>query len=92
MRTLQQSLDMALQLIFDQIRVSYIIREYGRVLSEGDVMMLSRHSISNSAMISHGTRFISLFQCVMNYALTFELEYNVQFLQARRHDMACNMQ
>lgn len=43
-------------------------------------------------MLRHNSRFIDLVHCVMNYAVTVELKYDVQFLQALPSDIAPDMQ
>lgn len=45
--------------------------------------MLSGHHNSVFAMFRRNSTLIDLIHCVLNYAVTFELQYNVQLLLAR---------
>lgn len=54
--------------------------------------MLNRHNSSLSALIKHDTEYIDLVQSVMNYSVTVNLEYGVQFLHFRASDIARDMQ
>lgn len=92
LRSLHLSTDLALQSLFDQIRTSYFSRADGTSLSGHDIFMLSRHNNSFSAKFTRDTRFINLAHCVMKYARTFKLEYNVQFLQALTADISHDIQ
>lgn len=47
-----------------------------------EITMLSRHNNILSAMVRCDNRFIDPVHCVMNYVVTFGLEYNVQFLKS----------
>lgn len=91
-RSIYQSIDMALQSMSGQFRVSYISREVKNLLSARDDIMPSRHSNSLSAMFRRDTRFTDLVHFVTNYAVSLKLEYAMQFVQARTSNMAHDMQ
>lgn len=45
-----------------------------------EIILLSHHNYSLSAMFRNNTRLIYFGHCFTNYALTFELQYEMQFL------------
>lgn len=69
--------------IFDQIPVIYITGEDKKLLLARKTIMLSLDNNSLSAMFRSDTRCIYLFHCDMNYSMTFDLEYDAQFLLAQ---------
>lgn len=83
---------MAMKSISDQICDSYTSRKDEKLLVTSEIIILSHHKNSFSAMFRHDTRFIDLVHCVMNYAVTCKLKYDVQLLQAQTSDVARYMQ
>lgn len=54
--------------------------------------MLSRHNNSRFAMFRPNNQPIDLPHCIVKYAMTFELEYDVQILHTRAFDNAQDIQ
>lgn len=65
----------------DQVLVSYVSMEYETLLPMHKIIMPSCHNNSLYAMLKRNTLFLDLVHCVINHAMTLELEYDVQFLQ-----------
>lgn len=66
--------------------------EEERFSSVCKTIMLRRQNSSPSTVFRCNTWSIDLVQYVMNYMMTFELDYSVQFLQARAINIICYMQ
>lgn len=88
----RQSTYMALQAVSDQVNVSKVCREEERILLARKFIMIGGHRNSFSAGFWRKSRFIDLVQSVMNYSMTVNGKYNVQFFQAQTFSNACNMQ
>lgn len=84
--TTHPSTNLALQSISDQIGVRCTTRENERLLSGLEIILISSHS-SLFAIFRPNTQLIHVVQCVMNHAVTVELEYTVQFFQAQVSDI-----
>lgn len=82
---------MALQSLYNQVRVRCISREDEKLMSAVEKIMLSSNNKSRSAMVRRDTRFTDLVHCIMKYTLKFELEYEVLFFQDRASDIAVDV-
>lgn len=91
-RSFHQSTLMALQSMYDQVRVSYMSREYDKLFPACEIIMLSCQNKSLSAMFRRETRSIELVHWVMNHALTFALNDDVLLQEGQAFYLACNMQ
>lgn len=83
---------MTLNSMSDQISVSYITMSDEKLAPSWKIIMSIRHNSSLYAMFRLDTRITNLVHCVLTHAVTFVLQYDVQFLQARTSDNACNKQ
>lgn len=86
------AMDMALYSMSAQIQIVYFSREEERSLSRLYIILPSSQINSLSTIFKCHSWFSDLVQCIMNYTLTFELEYSVQFLQAQSSDVALIIQ
>lgn len=85
--------EMALDSASDQICVSYITKEDERLLSECEIIMFCGQNINSLfTMLKCNTQLMDLVQCVMTYAETSQLQFEVQFLQNRLSVIAQDLQ
>lgn len=88
LETLCNSTNIALPRNPDQIHVSYIIREEKWFWWTSNVNMFSCYNKAFSDTSMCYTRFVHFVQRFMDYMVTFEVDYNKQYLQTRTSDIA----
>lgn len=74
LRSLRQSTYMALQAMSDPIQIRYISREDENSLLARKIIKLSLQNNYSSAIFRPDTRFFVFVHCLINYAVTYDLE------------------
>lgn len=91
LRSLCKFTNMVLQSMSDQIQVSYISEEHEKLLSAPDIIVLICHSSFPSTIIKPDNRLMDIVHSVMNSAVKFELEYDVELLHAHTSNIVRDM-